>query len=173
MAGGGGKVVLAEILRPRGNQGEVLARSQTDIPGRIEKLRSASAELADGSDVRIEIASIWRHRDHWVLKFSGIDSIDAAERFRGADLWVPPSERGEPEEGEFFRSDLIGCNVIDCVTGEHLGAVTGWQDYGCTPLMEIGASGHVMLVPFVRTMCKVDLAARVIRVKLPEGLREL
>ena len=35
------RVILAEILRPRGNRGEVLARSLTDVPGRLESLKEA------------------------------------------------------------------------------------------------------------------------------------
>ncbi len=43
--------MIAEILRPRGNRGELLAISQTDVPGRIESLKSGTVRLADGSDV--------------------------------------------------------------------------------------------------------------------------
>ncbi len=167
-------MVVAEILRPRGNRGEVLARSQTDVPGRLENLKSAVAQLADGSDVPIEIAEVWRHKDDWVLKFTGIDSIDGAERFRQADLWVSLPDRGTLPEGEFFQSDLIGCAVTDAATGKHLGSVAGWQQYGGPPLMELTVDGREVLVPFVSSICRrIDLAARTITVDLPEGLLDL
>jgi 16S rRNA processing protein RimM len=63
------RVVIAEVLRPRGNRGEIVAKSQTDVPGRLENLKSAVARLTDGSDVPIEIAEAWPHRGEWVLKF--------------------------------------------------------------------------------------------------------
>lgn len=168
------RVVLAEILRPRGNRGEVLAGSLTDVPGRIETLKRAQARLANGSDVSVEIEQAWRHKDLWVLKFAGADSIDDAERFRGADLWVPLSERGQLPEGEFFRSDLMGCEVNDEQTGERIGVVRGWQQYGGPPLMEVDVQGREVLVPFVPSICrKVDLAAKTITIAAPEGLLEL
>src|SRR5437016_5297572 len=136
------KVVIAEILRSRGNCGEVLARPQTDVPGRLENLKSAVARLADGSDVPIEIAKAWTHKGNWVLKFMGVDSIDAAERFRGADLWVSLPDRGTPPEGEFFQSDLVGCVVKDGVTGRRIGTVVGWQQCGGPPLMEVNVNGR-------------------------------
>ncbi|HJY05646.1 MAG TPA: hypothetical protein VJ323_04975, partial [Bryobacteraceae bacterium] len=89
------RVVVAEILRPRGNRGEVLAESLTDVPGRLETLKQARARLANGSDVSVEIEQTWRHKELWVVKFAGVGSIDEAEQFRGADLWIPLSERGQ------------------------------------------------------------------------------
>jgi 16S rRNA processing protein RimM len=168
------RVVVAEILRPRGNRGEVLARSQTDVPGRLENLKTAVARLADGSDLPIEIAEAWPHKDDWVLKFAGVDSIEAAERFRQADVWVSLPDRGTLPEGEFFQSDLIGCAVTDAATGKYLGSVAGWQQYGGPPLMELAVDGREVLVPFVSSICRrVDLVARNITADLPEGLLDL
>jgi 16S rRNA processing protein RimM len=168
------RVVIAEILRPRGNRGEVLAKSQTDVPGRLESLKNAMARLADGSDVPIEIAEAWAHKSEWVLKFAGVDSIDAAERFRRADLWVYLTQRGKLPEGEFFQADLVGCAVTDAATGKCLGAVAGWQQYGGPPLMEVRVDGREVLIPFVSSICRnIDLAARTITVELPEGLLDL
>jgi len=168
------KVVIAEILRPRGNRGELLAKPQTDIPGRMESLKVGNVRLADGSDASVEIAGAWPYRDHWVLKFSGVDSITAAERFRGADLWVPLEERGRLPEGEFFESDLTGCTVLDRLTGKPLGVVEGWQRYGGPPLMELTVDGHDVLIPFVPSLHqRVDLEKRTIEVELPEGLLDL
>jgi 16S rRNA processing protein RimM len=167
------RVVIAEILRPRGNRGEVVARSQTDVPGRLEDLKSATAQLPGGSDVPVEIAAAWRHKGDWVLKFAGVDSIDAAERFRGADLWVPFSNRGTLAEGDFFQSDLIGCKVVTSDTGEHVGVVKSWYQYGGPPLMEVSAAGRELLIPFVAALCDVNLAERTIAVDLPQGLLDL
>jgi 16S rRNA processing protein RimM len=170
----GERVVVAEVLRPRGNRGEVLARSQSDVPGRLENLKSAEARLRDGSDVPIEITEAWAHRGDWVLKLAGIDSIDAAERFRSADIWVPLPNRGTLPEGEFFRADLIGCTVVDAASGQCLGAVAGWQQYGGPPLMEVSVDGREVLIPFAKSIYReVNLVARTITVELPEGLLDL
>jgi 16S rRNA processing protein RimM len=167
------RVVIAEIMRPRGNRGELLARSQTDVPGRLETVGRARARLADGSDVAVEISEAWVHKTDWVLKFAGVDSIDAAEVFRGADLWVPSAERGALPAGLFFQSDLTGCRVVERATGRCLGVVAGWQQYGGPPLMEVEGDDRETLIPFVEALCQVDLGARLIRVDLPEGLLEL
>jgi len=168
------RVTIAEILRPRGNRGEVLAKSLTDVPGRLEGLKRAQARLADGADVAVEIADAWAHAGDWVLKFRGVDSIGDAERFRGADLWIPEQDRGRLPAGQFFESDLIGCVLVDASTGAELGRLESWMACGGPPLMQLTVKGREVLVPFVPAICReVDLRARRIRVELPEGMLEL
>ncbi len=168
------RVVLAEILRPRGNRGEVVAVSQTDVPGRLEALTAANVRLANGSDLPVVIEEVWPHGEHWVLKFAGIETIDAADKFRGSDLWVPSSERACLPEGEYFRTDLLGCMLTDAVTGEAFGPVESFEQYGGPMLLQISVKGREVLVPFVPEICrKVDVAGRVILVALPEGLLDL
>lgn len=168
------RVVVAEILRPRGNRGEVLIKSLSDVPGRFEQLKRALARLADGRDVPIEVADAWVHDGAWVLKLGGVDSLSAAERFRGAEIWVPPQERGRLPEGEFFASDLIGCAVTDAATGSELGRLEDWRQCGGPPLMQVIINGREVLIPFVPAICReIDLTARTIRVELPQGLLDL
>jgi 16S rRNA processing protein RimM len=168
------RVVIADILRARGIRGEVAARSQTDIPGRFKNLKGAQIRLADGSDLSLELESAWEHKGDWILKFRGIDDMDSAERLRDAELWIPLEERGQLAEGEYFQSDLLGCQVVEKRTGETLGVVEGWQQYGGPPLLEVKRERGELLIPFVSAICQdIDLAARLILVELPEGLLEL
>jgi 16S rRNA processing protein RimM len=139
----------------------------------LENLKRAHARLANGTDVAVEIEEAWEHKGDWVLKFAGVDTMDAANLFRGADLWVPPAERGELPDGGLFQSDLIGCRVVDKVSGKELGAVAGFQEFGGPALMEMTVDGREVLIPFVEQLCEVDLSARVIRVDLPAGLLDL
>ncbi len=168
-----GRVVVAEILKPRGIRGELLARSQTDIPGRLESLSRAHVRLADGSDVAVELERAWQHKQDWVLKFVGVDSIEQAEKFRSSELWVPMAERAALPEGEFFESDLLGLSVLDAITASELGVVEDVRQYGGPPLLSLKYEGREVLIPFVPAICNVDLPAKVIRVTLPDGLLDL
>jgi 16S rRNA processing protein RimM len=166
--------VVADILRARGNRGEVLANSQTDVPGRLAALKSANVRLADQRDIEVQIESAWSHGEHWVLKFAGVDSISDAEGFCGSELWIPREQRGTLPEGEFFRSDLLGCSITDAAAGQEIGKVEGFQQYGGPLLLELQVKGREVLIPFVPEICrKVDLEAKTIETSLPEGLLDL
>lgn len=167
-------IVIAEILRERGNRGEVLVRSLSDVPGRLESLRDARLRMANGNDEAVTIEAAWSHKGDWVLKFAGVDSIDSARRLRGADVWVPKAERGSLPEGQYFQSDLVGCRVLEERSGRELGLVVGLEQYGGPPLLEVKGEEGEVLIPFVPEICvSVDLPCRSISVDLPEGLLEL
>jgi 16S rRNA processing protein RimM len=152
----------------------LLAASQSDVPGRLEKLETAIVRFAGGSLLPVQIESAWPHKDLWVLKLAGIDSVNAAEQFRGSELCVAAEERGALPEGEYFQSDLIGCEVVEAGTTKVLGKVEGWQQFGGPPLLQLQVGGREVLIPFVPSICtQVDVAGRKILVEMPEGLLEL
>jgi 16S rRNA processing protein RimM len=126
------------------------------------------------NETPLEIERIWRHKDALIFKFAGVDSISAAEAFEGAEVCIPKEERAPLPEGEYYQSDLVGCQVVDAQTGRLIGLVTDWQEYGGPPLLEVrGESGKEVLIPFVKSICtEIDPAARRILVDLPEGLEE-
>jgi 16S rRNA processing protein RimM len=108
-----------------------------------------------------------------VFKFVGIDSISDAEPWAGADVLVPESEKSERAEGEYSHADLIGCSMV--AGAGIIGVVVGVEDYGGPSLLKIQATdGRELLVPFVHAICReIDVAAKIIRVDLPDGLLEL
>lgn len=168
------RVVIAEILRSRGNKGEVLGRSQTDVEGRLENLKQALVRLSDGVDVPVEIESSSPYRSEWIFKFVGVNSITEADRFAHSEIWISRSERGELAEGDYFQSDLVGCTVFDRLSGNVIGPVIGWQNFGAAPLLEVSYQGRDVLVPLVDAICPVvDLSGKRILVELPEGLLDL
>jgi 16S rRNA processing protein RimM len=127
---------------------------------------------SEGRQRPSEIEQVWNHDGRPVFKFAGIDSISDAEAWAGADILVPESERAQPEAGEYSHADLIGCSVI---ADRPIGVVKGIEEYGGPPLLKIEAmDGREILVPFAHSICReIDVAAKIIRVELPEGLLDL
>jgi 16S rRNA processing protein RimM len=161
-------ITLAVLGRIRGNRGELTAVPFSK-PERYENLREVYL-FGDGSQYRVE--SAWWHSGVLVFKFAGIDSISDAEALRGAEVRVPRSQRIELEPGEYFQSDLLGCQVVDARTGNPIGQVTALDEGGgAGGLLVVGRD---MLIPFARSICKeIDLESRRITVDLPEGLLDL
>ncbi len=126
------------------------------------------------NQVPMEVERTWRHGDHLIFKFKGVDTISDAERLAGAEVAIPFEQREAIPEGEYYRSDLVGCEVFD-QRGELLGTVSDWQDTGATPLVEVRSSaGKELLIPFAASIfTRIDLEARRIDVALPEGLKDL
>ena len=161
------------LRRTRGIRGEMIAEIYSTQPGRAEKLKNVMLEL-EGRKRPAEVEHYWIHDGRPVFKFVGMDSISESEVWQGADILVADAERAEPAEGEYSHADLIGCKVV-AVDQTPIGMVTGVEDYGGPPLLKVKRTdGPEILIPFAKAICReIDVAAKVIRVELPEGLLEL
>jgi len=159
-------VVVAVLSRARGSRGELTAFALSK-PERYESLREVYL-FPEGS--RREVESAWFHENRLILKFRGVDTITDAERLAGCEVRVPRDERVPLEPGEYFESDLIGCEVIER-GGASLGHVTAFEDAGTSGVLEVEGG---LLIPFVRAICvAIEPEARRIVVDLPPGLKEL
>ena len=162
-------VTVAILGRPRGNRGELTAISLSSHPERFARLTKVHL-FGPGEEFRIE--QVWDHGGTPVFKFVGIDSISDAEKLRGFEVRIPASERVEPEPGEYFHTDLIGCEVRDRLSGRVIGRVTDFEEYGGPGLLQV--DGGPLLIPFVKEVCTdIRVAEKLILVDLPEGLEDL
>jgi len=160
-------VTVALLGKTRGNRGELTAFSLSSKPERFESLREV---YLFGSGEKYEVEETWFHLRTLIFKFRGVDTISDAEKLVGAEVRVPLSERAPLDPGEYYESDLIGCEVFERSTGESLGRVSALQDGGGAGLLEVGA----LLIPFSKAICvEIDPAGKRITVELPAGLKDL
>lgn len=164
-------IAVGRLIRPRGNRGELIAEIYSSQPGRAERLAQVTLER-DGRSQVFEVEEVWSHDGKPIFKLAGIDSIDEAAVWSGADILVPDSERALPEPGEYSHADLIGCELVGT---KPVGIVTGVEEFGGPPLLKVKAGdGREILVPFATAICReIDVEHKRIRVELPEGLLEL
>lgn len=165
-------VTLAEVIRPRGNRGEVLCVDLSKGPERYLELGEVTLFSANDEELgQFAVEEAWLHQDQLVLKFATVDSIEAAERLRGGEVRIPFAQRATLPEGEYYLSDLPGCSVVDAVSGEPLGTVAAALEMPGSNLIELE---NGVLIPLSRAICPViDPANRIIRANLPDGLLEL
>jgi 16S rRNA processing protein RimM len=165
---GAGWVTIALLGKTRGIRGEITALALTSRPERFHALRQV---YLFGTGRAYQVEEAWFHDRTLVFKFHGVDSIDEASQLSGAEVRVPAADRVPLDPGEFFQSDLLGCEVVEQRTGKSLGHVTDWNDAGGAGLLVVGGA---LLIPFARSICvEIDPAARRISVELPEGLKDL
>jgi len=189
-------VTVARILRARGNKGEVAAELLTDFPERLPETKEMSLRAESGARRGVVLREFWVDRNHsgkGVFHFEGVDSINDAEKLRGMEVQIPFEQRAEAPSGSFFVTDLIGCSVFElaasaspvssspCSLAEApalLGKVRDVYFPGegqpGTPLLAVDTWRGELLVPLAEDICTtIEIAARRIEVRLPEGLRDL
>jgi len=191
-----GWVLVARIIRPRGNKGEVLAELFTDFPARLSSRLQIFLRHNQSEPHAIGLQNFWvdrNHPEHGIFHFEGCSSINAAEKFRGFEVLIPVADRVKLPDGKYFVSDLIGCSVFETSTMESklsspacameeaprlLGSVRDvffpGEGTAGTPLLQVDTAAGELLVPLAEDICRrIDVAARRIDVTLPEGLGDL
>ena len=181
--------VLANLLRPQGRKGEVLAELLTDFPERFEQqprvFLAAPGFQGEASEARqAEVKAFWlpvgKNEGRIVLHFAGVDTISEAESLAGLEVIIHRDERQPLDGGSVYISELIGCTVYD---GESVVGVVDDVQFATTPdggrrledaaplLAVISFEGDEVLVPFAKAfLVGVDTEAKRIDMRLPDGL---
>jgi 16S rRNA processing protein RimM len=164
-------VTIGRVLKPQGRKGELSVLPLSDREDRFRTLRRAFVATSDGRPRELAIDDCWPHKGRFVVKLHGVDSIDAAEVFRGTDLRIAPEELPVLPAGSYYHHELLGLTAFD-TQGAEVGAVADlWETGGgATVLVIRGARGETLLPlaePFLR---EVDLAARRLVVAIPESV---
>lgn len=172
-------LAIARIVKPQGRRGEVIAELATDFPDRFNALRNVYLENPGKSPFPALLENVWKHKSRIVLKFAGIDTIEAASHLRGALVLIPSSERVDLPENSYYWSELVGCRVVlsSPKPASRIGTVTAVEPTGGVALLHVApdASGKKeVLVPFTRAICKrIDTQSRTIEIDPPEDLLNL
>jgi 16S rRNA processing protein RimM len=102
-----------------------------------------------------------------ILRLQGVDGIDAAERLRGTDLYIPRSSLPELDDEEYWPDDLVGLPVR-ATTGEPVGTLAEVLTMPSVDVLRVSrADAPDLLVPFHREAVPVfDVAARDVAIDL-------
>lgn len=159
-------VLMAVIGAAHGIRGEVRVKPYGDDPLSFTDYGPLVTE--DGSRT-FEVLNARVQKTVVITRFKGIDDRNQAETLNGLNLYIPRDRLPEPEEDEFYYSDLEGLAVIS-TAGEDLGKIVAVQDFGAGDLLEVRPKrGRTFYIPFTKAFVpEIDLEAGLVKVDLPD-----
>ena len=107
---------------------------------------------------KVEKAKV--HTDMLLVKLQGIEDRDTALSFKSKHVAVPREQFPEPDEGEYYWSDLIGLNVTNQQNVE-FGQITEVFETGANDVIVVkdAGDGRERLIPFIdQVVIEVNLA---------------
>ena len=161
---------VGKIVNTHGVKGEMKLIPLTDDPRRFDELNWAYIEK-DGQLEKLSILDVKYVKGSVMIKFSGIDSMSEAEKYKDCFVLVDREHAVKLPEDSFFICDIIGCSVFD-ENGRLLGELTNVLETGSNDVYVVkDDSGKEILVPALKSVVSnVSLNQQRIDVIIPKGL---
>ena len=143
---------IGKIVTTHGVHGEVKVYISADSPESLFRVKRVY--LDSKATVGLDVVSHRAMKNMLLLRFEGIDSIEDAHGLIGRTLWADRDEI-KKDRNSFFVVDLIGLEVVDSVSEEHIGVVDDVISGGVQDLYSIRLdSGEKRLMPAVPAFLK-------------------
>ena len=151
-------IELGAVGAPFGVRGWVKLRSFTDPPDRLLEHRRLRLKLS-GAWRSYEVEDCGRSGGQLTVKLAGVGSREEADALKGAPVGVPRSELPPPGAGDFYRADLIGCDVMT-VAGVRLGIVAHFVETPAHAIMVVRGEREYWVPAVPAYLVRVELGAR-------------
>jgi len=160
------RLCVAVIAGAHGVRGDVRIKSFTADPEGLAAYGPLT-DKAGAREFRIKVHGLARGLLRAHIK--GVDDRNAAEALAGVELYVERGRLSEPEEDEFYHSDLIGLKA-ELQDGSQYGVIRALHDFGAGDVIEIVlTAGGTVILPFTKAVVpSVDLAAGIVVIAPPE-----
>lgn len=166
-------LVVGKITGTQGLKGEVRIYPYTEYPERFDELEYVFTDK--NLTNKLIITNSRSKKNMAIVKFEGIDTVEAAERLKETDIYIDRDKQGrELDEDENYIVDLIGLKVVDAVHG-YLGTLTDVLTNTAQYLYVVqrDSSKEELLIPGVKPFIEyVDLGKGEVGVRLIEGMLE-
>jgi 16S rRNA processing protein RimM len=141
-------ILVGQIAGGFGVKGEVRVTAYTADP--MALLSYGPLLRADGS-VGLTLTAARPEKSAVVGRAKEIATKEQADAMRGLKLHILRERLPQPEEDEFYLTDLVGLEARD-PAGDVLGSVRSVQNFGADDMLEIApaAGGPTWYLPFTR-----------------------
>ncbi len=138
-------VLVAQVGAAHGVQGEFKLLSYTDDP--LSVLEYNPLLDAQGKPA-LSITAAREHKGALLVRAEQAPDRTAAEKLKNLKLYVDRADLPEPEDDEFYITDLIGLKAVDAA-GNAIGIIANVDNFGAGDLLDIKpAEGASFYVPF-------------------------
>ncbi len=156
-------IEVGRVVNTHGVRGEVRVQPRDGDPAFLTQFQTF---LLDGTPVSPTACHV--HKSVVLMKFPGVDDLDAAMALRGKTLSI---RREDAPTDEPFDDELLGMEVYDAATGARVGELVRVDPYPAHKLYTVKGEKEY-LIPAVQGVFiqSVDLDANRMEVHLLEGL---
>jgi 16S rRNA processing protein RimM len=150
-------ILIGRVIRPHGLNGFLRIHSYA---GSEESFLMAGTVLLKLGQMEIseyKVLSIKAHGNAFLIKLNEISSLEAAEKYRGAEILIRKDTLRHKNEDEYFWFELIGLEVF-LNSGRFIGILQDIINTGSNDIYVVKEGKKEILIPALHgIVLKVDL----------------
>ena len=161
---------VGKIVGTHGVRGMVRIQAWCDTPEFFCTLKKLYLDNNGAS--YLEALKSSPHGNVVIASLKGVESIEEAEKYRGKVLYMA-REDADLEEGQYFITVLIGCEVFDADTNKSLGKISDVSETGANDVWHIRRGEKEYLIPCIdEVVISVDIDAEKVVIRPLKGIFE-
>lgn len=152
-------VTIGQIINTHGVKGEIKVFPLTDDMKRFRKLKTV---IVDGQEIEV----IWckLQTDKVILKLNGIDTMEAAEKYKTKYIKVKREDAIRLPKGRYFVVDIVGCKVVD-ENNKEIGNVSEVIFTGSNEVYWIKGTKDILIPALEDIVLNIDIDNKIITIK--------
>jgi 16S rRNA processing protein RimM len=165
----GSMLTLGQVATAHGVRGWLLVRSFADPPDSLLDYEEWQLRSAGGATRTLKLLEGGPHGGRLRVRLEGITDRDAALGLSGWWVQIARSDLPPLEEGEHYRDDLVGFEVVNS-EGVALGKVDYFADLPAGSVMVVKGEREHWVPTSPQHLLKIDASARRLTVDWPAEL---
>ncbi|HKL74121.1 MAG TPA: ribosome maturation factor RimM [Clostridia bacterium] len=149
-------LLVAKGIKAHGIRGDIKINCLMDTPVSFNKLKEVIVK-----DTTYKVEKVRQSGAFLLLKLEGVETLEQAEQFRGADIFCEREKMPVLQEGVYYIDDLIGSQIM--LEKKEIGILAEILQYGSADIYVINTSNGSIMFPFVNNVIeKMDTEAHII-----------
>jgi 16S rRNA processing protein RimM len=165
-------ILIGRIIRPHGVTGLLRIVSYAQAMETFLKAGYIFLHQPETELDKRKVVSIASYGSAYLLRLSGVDSIEQAAAFRGAEILIRKDSLKKNQD-EFFWYELLGLHVY-LTTGEYLGVLKEIFSTGSNDVYVVKNREKEVLIPAIHQVVKnIDIPRKKMSILPLKGLLDI
>lgn len=166
-------LLMGEVIRPHGLEGLLRIKSYAQTEESFLRAELVFLQKGSAEPREYAITSVRPHKNVHLLKLRGVDSLEEAEKLKGARILIEKDSLNSKRRDEYFWHELIGLEVY-LSRGEYLGKIKHILPTGSNDIYVVQEGKKEVLIPAIYDVIQeIDLTKNRMIISDVEGLLDL
>ena len=159
---------IGKLINTHGIRGEMKLELWCDDIEYVKQFKTLY--LDDNGAESLTLLSTRPQKNHAIVKFAEITSIDDAEKLKNSIVFGNRDDAEIDEDANYIQ-DLIGCSVVHAESNEEYGKVADVVNYGASDILDVVNDKKHSYIPVIPDIVQgIDTENELIKIIPMKGL---